>query len=99
MKGVCYRTFEYVDHDQNMENLVLRITFSFSPGCAAQVYGDPSKCYPAEPASWEFESADRQLKGGKWVAIPATDWLYEWCQTALDAADEPTICDCVPEHH
>jgi hypothetical protein len=38
---------------------------SYRPGCAAQVYGDPSVCYPAEPAEAEFEFVRAEFDGGE----------------------------------
>jgi hypothetical protein len=95
-KGTYPRTFEYVDHEGNMAHIELRIGFTLTPGCPAQIYGDPSRCYPAEDAEWEFEGAERR-DDGVWVPIPDTDWLAEWCQAALDAAYEDDICNCLPD--
>lgn len=98
LKGVYPRTFEYVDCDGDMAHIELQIAFHFYPGCEAQIYGDPSNCYPAEPASWEVIGAKRQMKGGEWVAIGDKDWLFEWCRSALDEAEHCDIWDCLPDH-
>lgn len=33
------------------------VAYTFSPGCEAQTYGPPERCYPAEPAEVEIYAA------------------------------------------
>lgn len=92
-----YRTFEYIDHAGSMLDVELRITFNYSPGRPAKIYGDPSNCYPAEPAEREYIRAERETAAGKWVPIADTEWLNEWCVAALEAADEDDLVRALPE--
>lgn len=92
-----YRTFEYVDHASNGANIEVRITFNYSPGRPAKIYGDPSNCYPAEPAEREYVSAERESVAGKWVQLVDGEWLDEWCVAVLEAADEDDLVRALPE--
>lgn len=35
----------------------ITVAFTYSPGCAAQTYGPPEKCWPEEPAEVEIQAA------------------------------------------
>lgn len=95
--GTLYRTFEFLDHKQIDRSVETRITFTFRRGDPGKYYGEPGDCYPAEPAEWEFDHAEREIAPRNWVRLLAGEWLEDWCKAALSEAEEYEICDAVPE--
>jgi hypothetical protein len=91
-----YRTFEYCDPAQNGASIELRLTFEFHPGYAAQIYGDPSQCHPAESGTRDLIRAEREI-AGKWVPVSADEWLHTWCVEAFEAAEDDDLVRAMGE--
>lgn len=92
IRGALDRTFEYYDREQNAQSIEVRIHFIFRPGCEAQTYGPAERCYPAEPAEWEFDYAEREGGGRLLVG----EWLEDWCRDVLEHTEESALTDALP---
>jgi hypothetical protein len=61
MRAQSYRTFAVLDDRETEVEVEIKV---WSWGCAAQTYGPPESCYPAEPpeaevfAAWSLEDAE-----------------------------------------
>jgi hypothetical protein len=88
-----YTTVIRIDADGDLVEYeaIARFTATMtSPGCRAQIYGDPDDCWPAESAEYElaFESAglDPTYKGQHPLTDAEMATLRAWFVTAGDEA-------------
>ena len=92
IKGMLFYTFEYDTCGKYDPGFVeLQVHFAFRPGCEAQIYGDPSKCYPAESYGVDYDYAEIAVeRDGKEIfeRLKPGEWLDEWCQSWLASLDE-----------
>lgn len=96
-----YTTILRTDADGDLVEYEAIVHFSAtmtSPGCRAQIYGDPDNCWPAEDPEYDlaFESAelDPTYKGEAPLTDAELATLRAWFVTAGDKAFE-----CANDNH
>lgn len=109
MRGAIERTFEYYDRLLTLQCVEVRIHFTFTPGCEAQTSGPAELCYPAEPAEWEFDYAERERQPFEvrptdfpgmqqdWVRLLDGEWLEGWCRDVLCYTEECDLIEALPD--
>jgi hypothetical protein len=89
--GTIELSFEHADASGDFVETIVSVEFCFYPGDPGRYYGEPGDCYPAEPCSWEYQSASVDGK-----ALKPGEWLEQWAIAKLDACEACDIEDCVP---
>lgn len=71
-------------------DVIINFTYEITnPGCEAQTYGPPEKCYPAEDMEYEvrFHSIAEDIGGGKEIPLECPGWLATWLDEYLCEMD------------
>jgi hypothetical protein len=94
--GTIELSFEHADAHGDFVETLISVDFTYTPGDPGRYYGEPGDCYPAEPCSWEYQSASWRDKGGEWHPVAIGDFLDIWAFAKLNACEACDIEDCVP---
>lgn len=72
------------------EGCTVRASGDYTPGLPAQLSGPPERCYPEEPAEFDFTSCEVEDVPGVWLDarwILGTSVGDDWHDLACDAAE------------
>ncbi len=72
------------------EGCTVRATGDYEPGLPAQLYGPPERCYPEEPAYFDFDTVEVEDVPGVWLSamwILGTSVGDDWHALACEAAE------------
>lgn len=84
-------SFEHTTPDGDMTETLINVTFCYYPAQHERGPSYASSGEPAEPASWEYQSASFLDEKGIWRDLAIGEWLDVWAEARFDACDSADI--------